>query len=255
MQSSAHWFNGKDKQLWPIVHSALLPAISTAVSSPIGFMAFHGDHLHIYCYHFHFWASLTVSSPCLLITEFSTAFGERFASVIPTAKIDFTKHQDVSVTQNSTQLDYNAAQPALTSNPQCAFHCAFAMHLYLFLFCMIHKYKRMSNVLFKTKEKLEHHNFKILCSILWSFSVKVQFVNLYVQEIFWHNLWCLRNYLLHSVSVSKHCMEWGERRFPCVWQAFIVLQCSASSSRILTNTSYKLSATGYGKKSTRAGNQ
>lgn len=58
--------------------------------------------------------------------------------------------------------------------------------------------------------------------------------------------------ITHSVSVSKHfCIEWGERRFPCVWQAFIVLQCSASSSRILTNTSYKLSATGYEKQWTQ----
>ena len=36
--------------------------------------------------------------------------------------------------------------------------------------------------------------------------------------------------------------EWGDRRFPGVWQALIVLQCSASSSLMFRNTSYKFSA-------------
>lgn len=44
-------------------------------------------------------------------------------------------------------------------------------------------------------------------------------------------------------SSQKGADEWGDRRFPWVWQSFIVLQCSASSSLMFTNTSYRLSAT------------
>lgn len=45
-----------------------------------------------------------------------------------------------------------------------------------------------------------------------------------------------------SSSEASSAYEWGDRRFPGVWQAFIVLQCSASSSLMFRNTSYKFSA-------------
>lgn len=44
-----------------------------------------------------------------------------------------------------------------------------------------------------------------------------------------------------SSSDSGNGSVCGERRLPCVWQAFIVLQCSASSSLMFMNTSYRLS--------------
>jgi hypothetical protein len=44
-----------------------------------------------------------------------------------------------------------------------------------------------------------------------------------------------------SSSEASSAYEWGDRRFPWVWQAFIVLQCSASSSLMFRNTSYKFS--------------
>lgn len=45
-----------------------------------------------------------------------------------------------------------------------------------------------------------------------------------------------------SSSSWRLRLEWGDRIFPWVWHAFIVLTCSPSSSLMFTNTSYKFSA-------------
>lgn len=138
-------------------------------------------------------------------------------------------------------------------------HCESEMHLYTYFYylrftstkvCLMSTYKEKR----KWKEnRIQYNMTKILYTILLFYDALCGGIlsqSSLARDFLTQSMMPSQSFssTTHSVSVSMLLgTEWGERRFPCVWQAFIVLQCSASSSRILTNTSYKLSALGYGK--------